>query len=335
MKYNIQYFLDEFNNGKLDVEKYFNDYETFFNVLKRKNLFYKIDPINGSGSGNWQNEYILWSYENNKEKYYNLVTELLNDVEYDPQNNKFFWIGDREDLTNLFCDDSRDISQNTIKKILRGFDIDAYFYGDTTDDLYHDVIDKLNLENINILKNKIIEELEGTQLSPETEEMESIASEQGHDEYWEMNLDIVSRILDDRESMEHLLENELSDLRGELYNIHHNAYNSAYETKVFDDVWKELEEYFIGNGEWISIPHPYKKNTTLEKFKIEINNLEKIVNDYLFENKDYGNSGTLEYQGNLISIIMETYSCLSVRASDYPDSTKVSENINSYFSDYI
>jgi hypothetical protein len=59
------------------------------------------------------------------------------------------------------------------------------------------------------------------------------------------------------------------------------------------------------------------------------------VNDYLYNNKGYGNSGTLEYHGSYIDIMSEDRDCLSLRVSDYPDSRKVDKYINEFFKDYI
>lgn len=336
MNYDIEDFLEMFNNGELEVEKYFNDYDTWFSILESRGLMGEIDPHNASDNDVWQNDYLLWLYENDREKYYKWVGNFLDDIQFDSQSGTTYWVGDREDLADLFCDGYRnDISQDTIRKILDG-EGDAYEpYWDTTDDVYRDVIDELNPENIEHLKTRIIDELKGQQLSPETEEMELIASEQGHDEYWEMNSDVVTRIIDDEESMKSLLKDELSEMKSDLYSIHSNAYNSAYESTVWKEIWGELQEYFNGEGEWTSIPHQYKKDVVVEKYKIPIRNFEDTVNNYLVNNKGNGNRGTLEYHGSLLGIIKEDSDCLSARIPDYPDFREVDRNINLYFSDYF
>jgi len=94
-----------------------------------------------------------------------------------------------------------------------------------------------------------------------------------------------------------------------------------------------LETYF-GKGEWISRPHTYKKDTTVEKYRAPIHNFESNILDFLNNGKGYSNS-TLEYWGSYLSILKEDFDCLSVYPSDYPDSRKVDKNINMYFSDYI
>lgn len=334
MEYSWDDIVEMFNNDEFEVEKYFNDYQTFFNVLNKRGLMGEIDPKNANNGVVWQNEYLLWSYENNKEEYYKWVADFLSDVEF--ENGKaYLEISDRSDLAKLFCDGHRyDLSRDTIESILLGEDFYEPYY-DTTDNVYRDVIEELTPENDRRLQEYIVDMLKGEQIPAETDELELIASEQGHPEFVEVDMENVKRIIDNEETMKELLGDQLSDLKGELYSIHSSAYNSAMESELYDEVWSELETYFEGHGEWISKPHPYKKDTQIQYFKVPIRDFESMVNDYLFNNKGYGNSGTLEYHGSFIDIMAEDRDCLSAQAPDYPDSRKVDKNINEYFGEYL
>jgi len=330
----IKDYLEMFNNGELDVAKYFNDYHTWFSILKKRGLMGEVDPKNASGGEHWQNEYLLWLYENDKENYYKWIPSLLNDVVF--ENGKaYLEITDRGDLAKLFCKNDRNgLSRDTIEDVLNG-DSNWEPYWNTTEDVYRDVIEELTKENLLSLKEYIVKKLSGKNISPETEELELIASEQGRTEYAEINSENIDRVVDDEETMKELLNDQLSDLKSELYSIHSSSYNSAYEESVWSEIWSELGTYFEGDGEWISKPHPYKKNTEIQYFKIPIKDFEGYVNDYLFNNKGYGNSGTLEYHGGFVEIMKEDMDCLSAQSPDYPDSRKVDKNINEYFKDYI
>lgn len=328
--------LEKFNNNDLDVEKFFNDHLTFFKILERKGLMSEIDPKNGVGSEHWQNEYLIWLYQNDKSTFDKWIPSLLNDVEYDDNGQAFLVLNDRSDLGKLFCNDRRnDINRDTIETILSGEGDVWEPYWDTTDNVYRDVIEELNDKNLKIIKELILSELSGQQLTPTTELTEEISQEQGHDDYWEINEENVMKVIDDEESMMELLNDELSDLKSNLYSIHSNSYNSAHESDVWDAIWSELSTYFEGSGEWIYRPHIYKKDTQVQFFKIPIINLDSILIEYLSNNKGYGNSGTLEYQGSLINILAEDWDCLSLRVPDYPSPDKVDKNINEYFPDYI
>ena len=259
----------------------------------------EVDPKNASGGEHWQNEYLLWLYENDKENYYKWIPSLLNDVVF--ENGKaYLEITDRGDLAKLFCKNDRNgLSRDTIEDVLNG-DSNWEPYWNTTEDVYRDVIEELTKENLLSLKEYIVKKLSGKNISPETEELELIASEQGRTEYAEINSENIDRVVDDEETMKELLNDQLSDLKSELYSIHSSSYNSAYEESVWSEIWSELGTYFEGDGEWISKPHPYKKNTEIQYFKIPIKDFEGYVNDYLFNNKGYGNSGTLEYHGGFV-----------------------------------
>ena len=335
MEYSWEEVLEQFENNDFDVIKYFNDYQTFFNILKKRGLMDEVDPMNSVDSTEWQNEYILWLYNNDKEKYYQWVNKFLDDVIIE-DGKPYLEIADRGDLANLFCDGHRyDLSRDTIEQILSG-DGDAFeAYYDTTDNVYRDVIEELTPENDKKLAEYIVDMLKSQQIPAETDELELIASEQGHPEYVEVNMENVKRIIDDESTMKELLDDQLSELKSELYGIHSNAYNSAYEESVWAEIWSELGTFFEGDGEWVSKPHPYKKNTQIQYFKIPIRNFESDVNDYLFNNRNFGNQGTLEYHGSFIGIMKEERDCLSAQAPDYPDYRKVDKNINMYFQEYL
>ena len=333
---NLEDALEDFNNGEFDKWlQIFGSYDVWFRLLKKRGLLDEIDPHNTSDHEVWQNEYLLWLYESDKESYYKWVVRFLEDVIF--ENGKpYLEISERGDLSKLFCDGNRyDFSRDTIESILTG-DGDVFErYWDTTDNVYRDVIEELTPENNKTLSDHIVTELKGKKIFPETTELELIASEQGHPEYFEVNSENVMRIIKDEDSMKELLGDQLSELRGTLYSIHSSAYNSAYEEEVYNDVWDELSNYFEGTGEWVSQPHPYKKNTEIQYFRVPIRNFESDVNNYLYNNKGYGNSGTLEYHGSYIGIMSEDRDCLSLRVSDYPDSRKVDKYINEFFKDYI
>jgi len=335
MEYSWDDIIEMFNNDDFDVEKYFNDHVTFFNVLKKRGLMGEIDPANAVNSSEWQNEYLLWLYENNKEEYYNFISKLLGDVIF--ENGKpFLTVTDRSDIANLFCDGRRyDVSRDTIENILSG-EGDAFEpYWDTTDNVYRDVIEELTPENDKRLGEYIVNTLKGQQISADTDELQLIASEQGHPDYVEVNMENVKRIIDSEETMNELLSDQLSELKDNLYSIHNSAFNSAYEEEVWSGIWDELQTYFEGQGEWLSKDHPYKKNTQIQYFKIPIRNFDKDVNDYLFNNRNYGNQGTLEYMGSYIGMMKEDRDCLSFQSPDYPNYRRVDKNINEFFKDYI
>ena len=330
----IHELIEMFNEGDTDFIKYVNDIETFFKIVDKRGLMDELDP-EGRLMEDYQNELLLHLYESNKEKFWEYVLKFLGDVEM-IDGKPYIVVDTMGEFSQVFCDGRRnDLSHDTIESLLDG-EYDSFQYGwdshDLTDDIYRDVIEELTKENLLYLKEYIIKTLEGQQVEVRSELLNSIAKEQG-EEYVIVDQSNIDQIVDDKETMTELLDNELSELSNELYSIYGSAYNNAYEEELYEDVWNELSTYF-GKGEWISRPHTYKKDTSVEKYKAPIHNFESNVLDFLKNGAGYSQS-TLEYWGSYLSILKDDFECLSVYPSDYPDSRKVDKNINMYFSDYI
>jgi hypothetical protein len=305
----VQELIDSFNNGEFeDYLKHFGDYETFFKFLDKRRLLGDLDPTD-DGSGDWANSLMLYFAKSYPEKYREYLLKMLNDIEF--VDGVPYIICDKEDLAILFCTRGRnDLDRKTIESVLRG-DGDFFdLYWDTTNNVYEDVIEELTI----------------------------IAVSQDHPGYVEVTNDNIMRILKDEETMTELLEDRLSDLRNTLYSIHSNAYNSAYESMIYNNINGELETFFdMEKSNWSQIPHPFKKDTFIEKWKAPINNFDSNIIEYLENNKNYGSSSTLEYHGSYLGVLNDLTDdkgeCLNSNIDDYPNFREVEKNINMYFKD--
>ena len=324
----IQDFIEDFNEGGTNAKNYFNDYDTFFKILEKRGLMNQLDP-KGSNIGDLQNDLLRYYYKNDKLTFYHWINNILDDVEI-IDGVAYLVLSSPGELSILFCNHRNDISRNTIESILDG-EHDYDYYSDLTDDVYRDVIEELTKENILHLKEYIIRTLNNKLIDANTDELELIASEQGHSEYVVVNQENIDRIFDDKETMNELLSGDLYELKSELYNIYSNAYNSAYSDMVYNDIWSELDGIVVPHGEYISIPHPYKKDTQVQKFKIKIWNFDTTILEMISPSSNY----SLEYYGSFLGSYADNNSCLSPRIDDYPDHRKIDANINEYFKDYI
>lgn len=323
----IDEVIELFNDTELDVNKYFNDSETFFKIIEKRGRIDDLDLENNY----MENDYLSYLSETNGEKFLEEVQKQISDVRFDGEV-PVLQLNDAGDLAKLFCVSRNDISQDTIREILLG-EADWDRYWDTTDDVYRDVIEELNEENLKYLYSYIIKNLEGIQIEPETELLGEIASSQ-NTEYATITMVNVEYVVRDSETMGYLLDRDLSELDSELNSIHSNAYNMAYETAVFREVWGKLDDMFdVEKRKYVYKPHPYKKETQIEVLEMPIIDFYEPIRDYLYNNK--GTNQTLEYFGNFIGILEENGECLSVWAPDYPDSSEIDKNINEIFGDYI
>jgi hypothetical protein len=325
----IDEVIELYNDGDLDIEKYFNDAETFFKVMDKRGRLDDLDYENNY----MENDYLLYLSETNTEKFREEVARQISDVTFEEGKGPVLVLRDITDLGKLFCDGGRnDISVDTIKDILSG-DSDWDRYWDTTDDVYRDVIEELNPENLKHLYNYIVTNLEGIQIEPETELLGEIATQQNTD-YATINSENVITVVNDSETMGYLMDHDLSELDSELNSIHSNAYNSAYETEVYKGVWDKLDDLFdVENRKYTYRQHPYKKDTQIEVVEIPIRDFYTPIKDYLYNGK--GSSQTLEYFGDFINILEDNGDCLSYWAPDYPNSSEIDKNINEIFGDYI
>jgi hypothetical protein len=328
----FQDIIDQFNDGEFDAEYHFGDYNTFFTFLNKRGLLSQIDIENTEV----QNSLLIWLYGKDRKRFYEFVIDKLSDVDIDENGTIYLDLDDRSELSNFFCESSRGLSKGYVEDILSG-ENDLYLYDDTTDSVYRDVIEGLNPKNMKHLREYIVENLKGQKIETGTIELEDIAREQGHPEYVTINDSITAQtIIDDKESMNHLLDTYLEDLKSELESIHRNAYNQAYESETYENIFSELQEYINGNGEFYSKPHRFKKDTMTQRFRVPVaSNFDEIILDYLISNKNRGSRGLLEYWGDYIPIVQDEQDCLNVHPPEYADYRQVEDNINEIFTDYI
>lgn len=329
----FQKIINDFNDGEFDAELFFGDWNTFFTVLDKRGLISQIDIENTEV----QNSLLIWLYGRDRKRFHEFVVDQLSDVDIDENGTIYLDLDDRSELSNFFCEGSRNgLSKGYVEDILSG-ENDLYLFDNTTDSVYRDVIEGLNPKNMKHLREYIVENLKGQKIETGTIELEDIAREQGHPEYVTINDSITAQtIIDDKESMNHLLDTYLEDLKSELESIHRNAYNQAYESETYENIFSELQEYINGNGEYYSQPHRFKKDTTTQRFRVPVaSNFDEIILDYLISNKNRGSRGLLEYWGDYIPIVQDEQDCLTVYPPEYADNRQVEDNINEIFTDYI
>jgi hypothetical protein len=329
----FQDIIDQFNDGEFDAEVHFGDYNTFFTFLNKRGLLSQIDIENPEV----QNLLLIWLHGSDRKRFHEFVVDKLSDVDMDENGVIYLDLGDRSELSNFFCESSRNgLSKGYIEDILSG-ENDLYLYEYTTDSVYRDVIEGLNPKNMKHLREYVIENLKGQKIETETIELEDIAREQGHPEYVTVDNSITAQtIIDDKDSMNYLLDTYLEDLKSNLEFIHINAYNQAYESEIYEMVFNELQEYINGNGEYYSQPHRFKKDTITQRFRVPVaSDFDEIILDYLISNKNRGSRGLLEYWGDYMAIVQDGQDCLTVNPPEYADYRQVENNINEIFTDYI
>ena len=344
MKPHLQEYIDEFNNGEIEeLLKLFGSMRQILTFFKKQNILQDIDPFDDDLS-DYQLEILdyLLNVLNDKETLKYCVSKLDDIVIKD--DGYYLYIKDREDLAELFYNGGRDTSARDVAKMVLGDDMDWDRWGNTTDDVYRDVIEELNPENIELLKKHMLDVLTNwkIEIDDETPDLFNNYSEDG---IFYLTPENVGDVIGDEESFMYLINNDyLGDLSGDLYGIHSNAYNSAYETEVYKSVEGELETFFdMKTSKWESIPSSYNPEKLIEHYVLKFNPGE-VFNSISKYVADSGNWGY--YQNNLDYVtswlnMMNTFMdngdepWLDFRIPDYPNSSMVDKYINEFFPDYI
>lgn len=331
-------FVNMINNGEMDsLEDYFDDMSVLFDVLNKRGYLHLIDPFSVD-LGSYHNKVVYKILNSDGELSDKLFKKLANSLgDIDEINGEYYLnIRDLKDLADLFRTYSRDVSPRDIaEKVLSDDYWDAFY--DTTDNVYRDVVDELNPKNLEYLKEYILKQLgtEEIELDGRSSDlMEELASEQGKETSFNLTPQNIDRVVKDEDTMDWLFKDELDDLKSNLYNIHSNAYNTAYNDEYYRKVWNELGMYIENNPDWFKWGEKYRVRLKLKK-----GILFNVINNFFGEYKDYNDS--FDYYGSFISLLehlmdsSDDYEYLDFRIIDYPDSREVDKNINEIFGEYI
>jgi hypothetical protein len=341
MRPNIQEYIEEFNRGELEsLLPIFGNIENILKFFQKQNVLYTIDPINLELE-DYQIEmlhYLLNNLDNKstiKDIVYQLSDVEIKDGEY------YLKLTNKSDLSELFKSYSgRDTSPRDIVNSL--FEEDMWEpYTNTTDNVYRDVIEELNSENIQILKKRILELSTNWRFDVDDNAPDFFHNEVGVDGNFYVTSSNVGDIIGSEELMDYLMDNDyLGDLKSDLYSIHNNAYNQAYDTEINNDVMNELSTFFdVTTSKWVTEPN--SNNREFYVIKFNPNEFVNSIKKYVSNKNNWGHySYNIDYMGSwliLMNALMDSgdEEWLSFRIPDYADSGLVDKYINELFTEYI
>jgi len=324
--------IADYNNGEIDilVKGIFNDDITlFYEYINRKGRFEDLD-FDTEETEDYINVYLFYLAGNYPEKFKKIAVETLNDIEINSDGELVYIASDYEDLASFFCEGRYSLSRDSIEHILddERDNFEFFFYDDTTDDLYRDVVEDLTDENLQLLTKRLSNE--SPLIKPTTELLTKLASAQNNEGLLKINEENLDEILEDEKSTLSVL-NQNQDIKSDLYIIHNSAYNDAYFSEVRKNVLSGLGELFEGIPK--RKPGFYNKKFYVE-IKVQENIFFEVLQNFLEQNRKWKNE-TLEKYGYFQAIFNENADCLSSFAPDYPDWSETKENINLIFSAYF
>jgi hypothetical protein len=332
----LKELVDKFNDGEWEeFAPHFNDnLEMFLKIVTRHGLMEMIDPLNEE----LQDQQNLIFYELmsiNPEKWTHFIAEKVINNDITIRDGKYYLhLRDREDLSELFYHSNRESTRNLVASMLKEDWWEPYW--DTTNDVYGDVIEELTPKNLELVKNKMFQEIDGVVVPTETDLLEEISNGEDTIVITKKNF---QEMFNDEKTCKFLLKNYADDTRQELYSVHNNAYNTAFTDEFYESAWNELETFFVGRPIDFSAPI---MGTDKKRYweEIEIKFLQTDIQHFLSAYKDDSYNYTLEYNGSYLGMLKEgmdsgVWEWLDFRVPDYPDSRKVDKYINDGISDYF
>lgn len=303
----IGYINDLIENDEWSsIQAMFGSFSIFLMFMQKRGWLDDLGNTIANYSEDPPDELLIELYNIDRELFNRIVLKDLSDVE--KRGDKFYIVTrDFGDVAELFCRDHRKF----VESILTGDNYVDYYDNEVA--VFSDVIENLNQENLQHLKNKIIESSKDIKISSETKLLEVIANYQNHPDFVEINSTNIDKIVNDKESIEFILDNYLSDIESSLINSYNDASRLSLEDKYYTEVWSELDTYFTS--------HSFSEKTYGSKIhqiiELEIRDFSEMVLGFINDGVNF------RYYGSYISSITDTHRCLRVSDQDYDFNTTI------------
>lgn len=341
--------LKKFESGDVDssyIDDSLGGVPKFIDLLEKQNLIGYLDPLDSAWDDH-QN-YLLYKKVEQDPSYVWAVVDSLSDIV--KIGDTYYFDTSGEELSGFFNTNRNDISRESIEQIIEG----NYEFGgwDVTDDEYRDVYEQLKPENKKLVDVRIREYLtEKGALDIESKLLEKIGLEQGRG-YVTLDDDIITRVLEDDETMRHVINRELDDVRSDLYSIYSSCYSDILTDSWYGDIMSELVGEVIDNTtfeEYSFKRNVYNKQTgkseqrTMYARRYPVTDcVFSLVKDWIYEYKDSTwSDDTINYHGSYSSLL-EAAMNSGLRSElrvphldDYADYNQVSRCVNENIGDYF
>jgi len=319
----------------------------FVDLLEKQNLLHHINPLNRV----WDEfgNYLLYKkIEQDPSYVWEIIDKKLSDII--KIGDIYYFDTSAEELASFFNTSRNDISEDSIASIIDGSYDNDVFDWNLTDDEYRDIYDELTPENKKLVNERIREELtKKGALDVNSKLLEKIGLEQNRG-YVTLDDDIITRILEDNETMKYVINRELDDIRSDLYSIYSGCYNGVISNSWYGDIMSELVGEVIDNTTFEEYSYQkqvrdkdgYKKRTVYARRYPVTECVFSLVKDWIYENKDSTwNEDTIDYHGSYSSLLKASISNglrENIRVphlDDYADYRQVSKCVNDNIGDYF
>jgi hypothetical protein len=338
MEDKISALIDKFYDNPSGVAKNFGGPEQFikFVLTKGNPEEHYLDPKNQFFYDEGLQDLLIWEqYQSTPNKLEYLKRFISDFLESDlvVENDRIIWLIDKDDLLMVFDDRGRDGTAKYAAEMVFNEDYNEHF-NDVIDDFYNDCIRTLNDKNENLLANKIVSELPPL-TSEDIEQtlfLEELWEIEGQSGFLSITSDNISELLGDDETTDYIITNFFPDLKSDMMNAYHNAFNTAYEDELSKKVYSNLEGFFGDSGKMVNLG-TNRAGNDIWTYAIDVTN----TFDYLFREffMNWSNHyNPIEYYGSFKEMLNQLFDDgldkIDFTIPDYPDSDEVESNYNEY-----
>jgi len=338
MEDKISALIDKFYDNPSGVAKNFGGPEQFikFVLTKGNPEEHYLDPKNQFFYDEGLQDLLIWEQYQaapNKLEYLKLFISDFLESDLVVENDRIIWLTDKDDLLMVFDDRGRDGTAKYAAEMVFNEDYNEHF-NDVIDDFYNDCIRTLNDKNENLLANKIVSEL--PPLTSEDIEQTSFLEElweiEGQSGFLSITSDNISELLGDDKTTDYIITNFFPDLKSDMMNAYHNAFNTAYEDELSKKVYSNLEGFFGDSGKMVNVG-TNRAGNDIWTYAIDVTN----TFDYLFREyfSDWENHyNPIEYFGSFKEMLNQLFddglNKIDFTIPDYPDSDEIESAYNEY-----
>jgi len=338
MEDKISALIDKFYDNPSGVAKNFGGPEQFikFVLTKGNPEEHYLDPKNQFFYDEGLQDLLIWEqYQSTPNKLEYLKRFISDFLESDlvVENGKISWVIDKEDVLLAFDDRGRDGTARYAAEMVFNEDFNEFF-SDVNNDFYDDCIETLNDNNKRLLANKIVSEL--PPLTSEDIEQTSFLEElweiEGQSGFLSITSDNISELLGDNETTDYIITNFFPDLKNDMMNAYHNAFNTAYEDELSKEVYSNLEGFFGDSGKMVNVG-TNRAGNDIWTYAIDVTN----TFDYLFKEffMNWSNHyNPIEYYGSFKEMLNQLFddglNKIDFTIPDYPDSDEIESAYNEY-----
>ena len=338
MEDKISALIDKFYDNPTGVDKNFGGPEQFikFVLTKGNPEEHYLDPKNQFFYDEGLQDLLIWEqYQTtpNKLEYFKRFISDFLESDLVVENDRIIWLIDKDDLLMAFDDRGRDATARNAAELIFKEDFNEYFNG-VINDFYDDCIETLNDNNKSLLANKIVSELPPLTSDDieQTSFLEELWEIEGQSGFLTITSDNISELLGDDETTDYIITNFFPDLKSDMMNDYHNAFNTAYEDELSKKVYSNLEGFFGDSGKMIEVGKDYKGNSRW-KYEIDVTNtFEYFFKEYFSDWKNHYNP--IEYFGSFKEMLNQLFDDgmerIDFRIPDYPDYSEVESAYNEY-----